>query len=191
MAIEMNRELRQEKREADAIRRDISTARGLIQDALNRYLKKKLRARNKKQVEDQAGLFAEVEQFLSREEIRDHYGWAWITEAEMRRLFEIWDAREVARENAGRYTDRVTELLRQAMDRLGEEFLNQLSRVDDDLRHFQADLEHIERENAQHTYERRQDALRQELRRDAPAAGLEHGQDSSNLGEAGGFELRP
>lgn len=191
MEVEMGRELRQEGREAKAIHKDIATARGLIQDALNRYLKKKVGARNKKQLEDQAALFAEVEQFSCQEEIRDHYGWAWITENEMRRLLDLWDAQEVARENAGRYTDRVTELLRRAMDKLGEEYLDLLSQADNHLRQFEADLERIERENAQHTYERRQAALQRELRGGVPDAGAEHEQDCSTPEEAGGFDLRP
>lgn len=187
----MNRDLRQEKREADAIRKDISTARNLIQDALNRYLKKKIGARKKKQVEEQAALFAEVDQFGSREEIRDHYGWAWITENEMRRLLDLWDAKEVAAQNNGRYTDRVTELLQQAMDRLGVEFLEQLDRADDDLRHFKADLERIERENAQHTYERSQAALQRELDQEEPSIWEEPDQDGGAPEAIGGPELRP
>ena len=179
MKIDMGQELRQELCEAEAIRRDISTARGLIQDALTRYVKKKIGARNKKQVEDQAALFAELELYDCREDIHDAFGWDGITEKEMLRLFDLWDAREIARQNSGRYSDRVTELLQRAINGLGEEFEEQLAQADENARRFQDDVTRIERENALHIYERRQDALRRE----------QHGSEQQAEPEADGQQL--
>lgn len=188
MQIEMGQELREQKREAADIRKDISTARGLIHDALTRYVKKKIGARNKSQVEEQTLLYAELDLYNTRNDIHDAYGWAFITEKQMDRLFAMWDAREVARRNAGRYVDRVTEILQRAMDGLGEAFEEQLSQIDEDERCFLADVERIERENAQHSYERRQESLRWEQFRDNPGS---EGQDCAEQQEMSSPELCP
>lgn len=91
--------------------------------------------------------------------------WDGITENKMRRRLDLWDAKEVAAQNNGRYTDRVTELLRQAMDRLGEEFLEQLVQADDNLR--------------------------RELDQNAPSTWEKPGQDGEAPEAIGGPELRP
>ncbi len=50
-----------------AIREDCSTARGIINDAMQRYIKKKLNARNKKQAADMELMFADLADYsLSR-----------------------------------------------------------------------------------------------------------------------------
>ena len=88
-----SREYLDKEREAAKIRKDILTARSIITDGINRYIKKMLRARSKKQAED-LSVFDELKDYTGIEDIRNAYGWGFITEAQMDRLMEMWEARE-------------------------------------------------------------------------------------------------
>jgi len=70
-----NAEAKEEKREIEALRKDIRTAQKYIKDALAQYRKKKLNTRSKAAA-NSAAVFAELEDYRSVEEIRDAYGWA-------------------------------------------------------------------------------------------------------------------
>lgn len=110
------------KAEEAQIRKDVSTARGILNDALLRYIKKKANARNKKQAEDMNLLFADLAEYRNREDIRDAYGWDIISEKEMDRLMHLWDIREKYVSDSGKFEDRVTEMVTRAMNSIGEEY---------------------------------------------------------------------
>jgi len=88
------------KREADAIRKDIAAAREIISEGILRYKKKKLRARSKKQA---AGMnvFDVLKEYADK--------------TEMHRLMDLWDAREQYINEFGKFQDRVTDMLQQAI----------------------------------------------------------------------------
>lgn len=116
--------------EARQIRRDMNTADALIKDALARYKKKKLAARSKRQAEELATLFAELDEYRSPDEIMDAYGYDVITERERDRLLGLWDTREQARRNNGIYTDRVMEMLEIARRCIGDKYRDKLDLAD-------------------------------------------------------------
>lgn len=74
-------DFRQKKREIQAIQKDIATARGIIVDGRNRYIKQHLRLRNKKAAAENP--FADLDAYNSQRDIQDTCGWELITEAEM------------------------------------------------------------------------------------------------------------
>ena len=112
--------------ELHLLQQDIDTARRIIRQGLGQYIKRQIGARNKKQAADLEGLFAELSPYQERDEIIEIYGWGDISEAEMNRLLTMWDAREIARQNAGKYADRVTEMLETAIRRVGSEYDEQI-----------------------------------------------------------------
>ena len=123
--------LRDVRREAREIRRDIDTAVNLVKDALRRYKQRQIAARNRKEAANEAKLYAELDIYDSREEIQENYGWGWISESEYNRLLTLWDAREKARKNNGVYTDRVIEMLDRAINSIGNEYLDLLDEADE------------------------------------------------------------
>ena len=108
----MSDEARRARAEVLALKEDIEAAQAAILDALERYRKKKLRARSRASA-NSADTFAALEGYGSREEIRDAYGWGIITERKMDRLMELWDLREQS-VRPDIYTDRVIEMLEEA-----------------------------------------------------------------------------
>ena len=118
------------KIEAQRIRRDMETADDLIKDAIARYKKKKLSARSKKQTEELAAMFVDLEGYGSPDEIQDAYGYGNITERERYRLMGLWEAREQARQNNGIFTDRVIELLEIARRVIGDKYRDRLDLAD-------------------------------------------------------------
>jgi len=145
--IKVSSEWRAKEREFKEIRKDIYTARNVIADGLARYKKKMLKARSKKQAED-LSVFAVLDGFSSKLDIQNAYGYADITEDEMRRLYELWDLREEKITADGRFEDRVTQMLKRAMENIGEEFLDMLSDFDDMARQDKEARLRIETENA-------------------------------------------
>lgn len=145
-------DFRQKQREITAIRKDIATARGVIADARARYIKQRLRLRSKKAAEDP---FAALADYNSREDIRNAYGWETISEAEMDRLMALWVARETSLSSAGKYEDRVTQLLERAINSIADEFIDQLSEFQELERKMEADAERIAQENRQRDWERK------------------------------------
>lgn len=145
-------EFRQKQREIQAIRKDIATARGIIADGQARYIKKRLRLRSKKIAEENP--FADLDGYNLQKDIQDAYGWGIITEAEMDRLNALWDAREASLSNAGKYKDRVTQLLERAINSVGDEYMNQLLDFQELERRMEAEAERIAKENQQRDWER-------------------------------------
>jgi len=127
------------KREADAIRKDIAAAREIISEGILRYKKKKLRARSKKQA---AGMnvFDVLKEYADK--------------TEMHRLMDLWDAREQYINEFGKFQDRVTDMLQQAIQRIGDDFQDTLEEFDSIERRHQIDLERIERENQKNVHQR-------------------------------------
>lgn len=111
-------QVKDERYRIEQIKKDRDTARKYIKDALARYRKDKTRSRSKAKAEDP---FADLEQYSSREDIRDAYGWELITEKEMDRLIKLWDLREESK-NKTTLEDRVTEMLELAFRACGSEY---------------------------------------------------------------------
>lgn len=141
--------------EADKIKKDISTARGIINDALLRYKKKMLKARSKKQVEDMSLLFKDLEPYRHEEDIRDAYGWDFISEKEMDRLMDLWEARKKYIDESGKFRDRVTDLVQTAMNGIGGEYFDFLDDTQEAEYFLQNQKKEIEKENARRDWERR------------------------------------
>lgn len=107
-----------ERYRIEQIKKDRDTARKYLKDALARYRKDKTRSRSKAKAEDP---FADLEPYSSREDIRDAYGWEFITEKEMDRLIKLWDLREESK-NKTTLEDRVTEMIELAFRACGSEY---------------------------------------------------------------------
>ena len=148
-------DLKENKKKADEIRKDCSTARGIINDALTRYIKKKVGARSKKQAEDMALMFKDLEEYKSEREIEDAYGWDIITEKEADRLKDLWRKREQYVNESGKYQDRVTDLVQRAMNSIGEEYIDFLTETEAAEAIAKARETEILKEKARYEYERR------------------------------------
>lgn len=148
-------DLKENKKKADEIRKDCTTARGIINDALTRYIKKKVGARNKKQAEDMALMFKDLEEYGSEREIEDAYGWDIITEKEADRLKDLWHKREQYVNDSGKYQDRVTDLVQRAMNSIGEEYIDFLTETEAAEAIAKAREVEILKENARYEYEKR------------------------------------
>lgn len=153
MRFEKSQEYKDKEAEAKAIRKDILTARKLIEDAIARYKKQMLRARSKKQAED-LSVFDELKDYDNREQIRDAYGWDIITEAQMDRLMAMWDAREKYINEQGQFSDRVTDMLQRAIFNCGSAYLDTLEEFDAMEQRRNDDIKRIEQENAEFEYKR-------------------------------------
>jgi hypothetical protein len=119
----------EKKRNTKEIRKDIAIARAIIESGLARYKKKKLGARSLKQAES-PNIFADIEDYASKDEIQEAYGWGYISDSEMHRLWDMWDAKENAEANNGKYSDRVTQMLEQAIWGCGSIFEEELGEFD-------------------------------------------------------------
>ena len=145
---------RAKDREMAAIHNDVKKATEYIQDALARYRKTKTRAKSKKAATENP--FAELEDYESREQIQDAYGWEFITEAKMDRLLELWDLREQGGgKGDGLYHDRVTEMLERAAATVGSEYAEILAEYASEKRKREQEAENVARENNQRTWERK------------------------------------
>ena len=109
--------------ELDALNSDLRKVSELITNAVIRYRKEKLKKKSLKKAEDE-NAFAELEDYSSRESIRDCYGYDMITEAEMDRLFYLWDLREEQRtkKKSEVYEDRVTKMLQQGLNAIEDKY---------------------------------------------------------------------
>lgn len=138
-----------------AIRKDCATARGIINDALLRYTKKKMNARNKKQAGDMELLFADLADYQSETDIQDSYGYGCVSEKEYDRLIDLWRKREQYVAGNGKFADRVSELVETAMNSIGERYIDFLTETEYAEQVRQNRMIEIERENAVNTYNRR------------------------------------
>lgn len=144
-----------EAREVEEIKKAIATARGAIHEAKVRYIKQRLRSRSRKKAEEDP--HEELKDYESRQQIHDDYGWGFITEARMDRLFELWDAREESRRRgagAGTFEDYVTRMLDTAWAAVGEEHAERIAAYDQKMRRRQEDAERIAKENNERTRRR-------------------------------------
>ena len=80
-------EAKEERREVEALKKDLRIAQDSIQDAIARYRKAKLRARSKAKASSE-DIFLPLEEYSSRTDIQDAYGYEMISETE----YDIWDA---------------------------------------------------------------------------------------------------
>ena len=114
-----NKKLDEQLDELEQLRADLRKASELIAGAVIRYRKEKLKKKSMKAAEEEAE-FAELEDYTSREDIRNCYGYDMITEAEMDRLFYLWDLREEQRKKkkTDDYEDGVTAMLHTAANAL-------------------------------------------------------------------------
>lgn len=145
---------RAKDREMAAIQKDVMRATEYIQDALARYRKTKTRAKSKKAAQENP--FAELEEYESREQIQDAYGWEFITEAKMDRLLELWDLREQGGgQGDGIYRDRVTEMLERAAATVGAEYAELLAEYAMEKHKREQEAEEVARENNRRTWARK------------------------------------
>lgn len=133
---------------------DISIARGIINDAMHRYIKKKLNARSKKQSADMELMFADLADYKSENEIVDAYGYDCITEREYERLIDLWRSREKFVNENGKYSDRVTELIQIAMNSVGDQYYDFLTETEEAEQVKRKRQIEIERENIRTDHER-------------------------------------
>ena len=110
-----NTRLDEQLDELEALRANMRKAGEMITGAVVRYRKEKLKKKSLKAAEEE-NEFAELEDYPTREEIRNCYGYDMITETEMDRLFYLWDLREEQRKKkqSAVYEDAVTKMLHQA-----------------------------------------------------------------------------
>ncbi len=109
--------------ELDALNADLRKVSELITNAVIRYRKEKLKKKSLKKAEEE-NAFAELDDYSSRENIRDCYGYDMITEAEMDRLFYLWDLREEQRtkKRSEVYEDQVTKMLQQGLNMIEDKY---------------------------------------------------------------------
>ncbi|MCD8124255.1 MAG: hypothetical protein LUE23_04350 [Lachnospiraceae bacterium] len=128
------KDLDRRQREARAIKKDIATARGVVNRAIIQYTKRKIGARNRKQTQEQKDFLAEkyrdLELYDSTTDIQDAYGYGFFDEEEYYRLLDLWELREQANLRDGEYKDRVIEMLEVTVRRIGDEYMEQLIETD-------------------------------------------------------------
>ena len=152
MQLLQGEDFKSQKREIQALQKDIATARGIIADGQARYIKQRLRLRSKKAATEDP--FADLAGYNSKKDIQEAYGWEIISEAEMDRLNALWDAREASLSADGKYEDRVTRMLEKALSSIADEYIDRLMDFQELERRMEADAERIAKENRQRNWER-------------------------------------
>lgn len=152
MQLLQGKDFKSQKREIQALQKDIATARGIIADGQARYIKQRLRLRSKKAATDDP--FADLSRYNLKKDIQEAYGWEIISEAEMDRLNALWDAREASLSADGKYEDRVTRMLEKALSSIADEYIDRLMDFQELERRMEADAERIAKENRQRNWER-------------------------------------
>ena len=131
------------EREVKAVRKAMDDARAVMQDGLNRYVKKKTKARSMAKAE--ADPFAELEGWESMEQIQDAYAME-KSPPTGGTSTDLWEAREVARnsrKSADKYHDLVTEMLETAIRRVGNEYADMLFEYDQQRREAEKQCEQL------------------------------------------------
>ena len=118
-----NKKLDEQLDELEALEANLRKASELITGAVIRYRKEKLKKKSLKAAEED-DQFAELADYPTRESIRDCYGYDMITEAEMDRLFYLWDLREEQKQKKKStvYEDEITKMLHQAANAMEEKY---------------------------------------------------------------------
>ena len=146
-AWEATTEQQKKAHEMQAIYKAQETARQAIQEAMNRYIKKKTRARSVAKAE--ADPFAELEGWESLEQIQEAYGYGEITADKRDKLTDLWEAREAreaaknSHKGADKYHDLVTEMLEVAIRRVGSEYADMLFEYDRQRREAEKQCEQL------------------------------------------------
>ena len=135
-----------ERREVEALRRDLNQAQAAISDAIARYRKQKLRARSKAKANAQDP-FQDLAEYASVDEIRDAYGYEIISESEMSRLVNLWELREESRHASVPYSDRVIEMLELASRAMWNAYGETISEYDAKIAAMQKEARRIAEEN--------------------------------------------
>lgn len=148
-------EAKMERKEAEALKKDIQTAQTAIKDAIARYRKVKLRARSKAKANGESP-FRELEDYASIEDIRNAYGYEMISEKEMERLMTLWELREQADRKSGPYTDRVTEMLELASQVIWKAYGEKVMQYDEKICAMSKEAGRIAEENFQRDLRREQ-----------------------------------
>ena len=137
------REAKTERLEVEQIRKDIDTARKYLKDALAKYRKDRTKSRSKAKAADP---FADLADYRTKEDIRDAFGWEFISESEMDRLMNLWDVREQSNSNHA-LEDRVTEIMEQAINGAGKSYIEIVLEYDAKRSKMRREAERVAREN--------------------------------------------
>lgn len=118
-----NKKLDEQLDELEALEANLRKASELIAGAVIRYRKEKLKKKSLKAAEED-DQFAELDDYPTRESIRDCYGYDMITEAEMDRLLYLWDLREEQKQKKKStvYEDEITKMLHKAANAMEEKY---------------------------------------------------------------------
>lgn len=144
-AWEATTEQQKKAHEMQAIYKAQETARQAIQEAMNRYIKKKTRARSVAKAE--ADPFAELEGWESLEQIQEAYGYGEITSDRRDKLTDLWEAREAAQRKGkkdGKYHDLVTDMLARAIHSVGNEYADEIAAYEEERRMRRSYYEKVE-----------------------------------------------
>lgn len=144
-AWEATTEQQKKAHEMQAIYKAQETARQAIQEAMNRYIKKKTRARSVAKAE--ADPFAELEGWESLEQIQEAYGYGEITSDRRDKLTDLWEAREAAQRKGkkdGKYHDLVTDMLARAIHSVGIEYADEIAAYEEERRMRRSYYEKVE-----------------------------------------------
>ncbi len=104
------------QKEAKRIHKVHITTADIINDALTRYKKKKVNARNKKEAEDMKLRFKDIEPYESERDLQDAYGYGCISKKEYDRLLQLFQCRAEVLDANGNFSDDVTALLERALE---------------------------------------------------------------------------
>ena len=96
------------------LKQDIATTRKIITNATAQYRKRKLGLQQKSQLKDIESAYAELNDYGSKDDIQEVFGYGEITDDERAHLLDLWDGRELARAASKKYENRVTEMLERA-----------------------------------------------------------------------------
>lgn len=144
-AWEATTEQQKKAHEMQAIYKAQETARQAIQEAMNRYIKKKTRARSVAKAETDP--FAELEGWESLEQIQEAYGYGEITSDRRDKLTDLWEAREAAQRKGkkdGKYHDLVTDMLARAIHSVGNEYADEIAAYEEERRMRRSYYEKVE-----------------------------------------------
>lgn len=191
-AWEATTEQQKKAHEMQAIYKAQETARQAIQEAMNRYIKKKTRARSVAKAE--ADPFAELEGWESLDQIQEAYGYGEITSDRRDKLTDLWEARETAQRKGkkdGKYHDLVTDMLARAIHSVGIEYADEIAAYEEERRMRRSYYEKVE--NRPRPCRMRLNAPRTAPRRTAPSVStvLRHRRGSEAPGKNAPLDGQP
>ena len=141
----MSEKFRDQLRELENLREDIRKAQEYIIKCKQRYLKDKLKKRTMADAVNEDP-FKELEEWETRESIRDAYGYEMITEEQLDHLMNLWELREEQkRKNKGKaeYEDDITIALDWALSHLHGAFKDKIAELEETEAIVQRDVNQI------------------------------------------------